>query len=146
MIVKKRILAIDDEVRVLTMIRKRLEFTGYEVITATDGREGLQLARSEKPDLIVLDIILPNLDGYQICARLKADESLKNIPILMLTARSQAKDVEEGMKVGADAYMTKPYDPELFVKQVESLLEEVEVKVEVEKDPLPLPSEVSGER
>ena len=124
--VKKRILAVDDEIRILTMIKKRLEFAGHEVITATDGLEGLRLARSEKPDLIVLDLILPNLNGYQICAMLKGDRLLKNIPILMLTARSQAKDVEEGMKVGADAYVTKPYDPELFVKQVESLLRQAE--------------------
>jgi len=118
----KRILAVDDEPKVLAVIKKRLEFAGYEVITAADGPDGLQKARSERPDLIVLDLILPGLNGYQVCRLLKGDRGFSDIPVLMLTARSQEKDISEGLKAGADAYMTKPYDPEEFLAQVAKLL------------------------
>jgi two-component system alkaline phosphatase synthesis response regulator PhoP len=124
----KRILAVDDEPRVLAMIQKRLETAGYEVITATEGQEALKKAHAEQPDLIVLDLILPGLNGYQICAMLKKDELYRDIPILMLTARSQEQDVSEGMRVGADAYMTKPYDSEAFLFQVAGLLGKREQK------------------
>lgn len=118
----KRILVVDDEPRVLAVISKRLESKGYEVITATEGYEGLRKARTEKPDLIILDLIMPNLNGYQICAMLKRDLDYKHIPILMLTARSQEKDIEEGMKMGADAYLTKPYKDEVLLSYVAELL------------------------
>jgi len=124
----KRILAVDDEPKVLAVIKKRLEFAGFEVITATEGLEGLKKARSESPDLIVLDLILPNLSGFQVCRLLKGDNSYKAIPILMLSARSQEKDVNEGMRVGADFYMTKPYDPDAFVAKIQELLAEAEKK------------------
>lgn len=132
---KKRILAVDDEPMVLTVIRKRLEFAGFEVITAEDGMEGLRLARTEQPDLIVLDLILPGINGYQICGMLKRDQNLKRIPILMLSARSQEHDVSEGLRLGADAYMTKPYETEEFMAQVQTLL----AKAEAEK-PVPPPA------
>ncbi len=118
----KKILVVDDEARVLMVIQKRLESAGYEVITAMDGNEGLSKARSENPDLIVLDLILPKLNGYQVCSILKRDSYYKQIPILMLTARSQERDVDEGMRVGADAYMTKPFKNELLLGQIEQLL------------------------
>ncbi|MEO0092904.1 MAG: response regulator, partial [candidate division WOR-3 bacterium] len=114
----KRILVVDDEARVLAVIQKRLESAGYEVITAMDGTEGLKKAREENPDLIILDLILPKLNGYQVCAILKRDSYYKKIPILMLTARSQERDIEEGMRVGADAYMTKPFKNEVLLEQV----------------------------
>jgi two-component system, OmpR family, alkaline phosphatase synthesis response regulator PhoP len=131
---KKRILVVEDEVRILLLIKKRLEFAGYDVITAMDGNSGMMKARSEKPDLIVLDLILPGLNGYQVCAMLKGDKQSKDIPILMLTARSQEKDITEGIRVGADAYMTKPYDPEAFTSQVQFLLKQMdEHRVEKER-------------
>jgi DNA-binding response OmpR family regulator len=119
----KRILAVDDEPMVLDVIKTRLEFAGYEVITAADGLEGLKRVRAGHPDLIVLDLILPGLNGYQICRMLKGDDRYRGIPILMLTARSQEKDVAEGMRAGADAYMAKPYETDEFVAKVKSLLE-----------------------
>ena len=118
----KKILAVDDDAMVLAVIKKRLEFAGYEVITAMEGLEGLKKARTEKPDLIVLDLILPNLNGYQICAMLKRDSAYRNIPIVMLTSRSQQADIAEGMKAGADAYITKPYDPDEFIATIQNLL------------------------
>ena len=119
-----KILAVDDDAMVLAVIKKRLEFAGYEVITAMEGLEGLKKARAENPDLIVLDLILPNLNGYQICAMLKRDSNYRKIPIVMLTSRSQQADIAEGMKAGANAYITKPYDPDEFIAKIQTLLTE----------------------
>lgn len=124
----KKILVVDDEIRVVTVIQKRLESVGYDVITAMDGNEALMKARSENPDLILLDLILPKLNGYQVCAILKRDKLFKQVPILMLTARSQERDVDEGMRVGADAYMIKPFKNEILLDQIERLLTKVEEK------------------
>ena len=126
----KRILVVDDEARVVAVIQKRLESAGFEVITAMDGTEALMKARSEKPDLILLDLILPKLNGYQVCSILKRDSTYKQIPILMLTARSQENDVDEWMRVGADAYMIKPFKGEMLLWQIEQLLAKAEEKKE----------------
>jgi DNA-binding response OmpR family regulator len=117
-----KILAVEDDASVLEMTKKRLELAGYDVITATEGMEGLSKARSENPDLIVLDLILPDLNGYQICAMLKNDSKYRNIPIVMLTSRFQTKDVAEGFKVGADAYITKPFNKENLLVQIDTLM------------------------
>jgi DNA-binding response OmpR family regulator len=131
----KRILVVDDEARVMTVIQKRLESAGYEVLTAMDGNEALIKARSERPDLIILDLILPKLNGYQVCSILKRDSYYKQIPIIMLTARTQERDIEEGMRVGADAYMTKPFKNEALLAQIEQLLAKVdEKKAQAEKE------------
>jgi DNA-binding response OmpR family regulator len=121
-VLKARILAVDDEVHILAVIQQRLESAGYEVITAQDGMEALKKARSGAPDLIILDLILPRLNGYEVCAMLKRDRDLRDVPVLMLTARAQVQDIDEGMKVGADAYMTKPYRTELFLARVAELI------------------------
>ena len=126
----KKILAVDDEPMVLDVIKTRLEFAGYAVITAADGHEGMKKVRAEHPDLIVLDLILPGLNGYQICRILKGDDTTRRIPIIMLTARSQEKDVKEGMNSGADAYLTKPYETDEFVAKVKSLLEKTDLQHE----------------
>jgi DNA-binding response OmpR family regulator len=118
----KRILAVDDEPRVLMMLRRRLETAGYLVSTAQEGVDALRKVRDEKPDLIVLDLILPGMNGYEICARLKGDAQYRHIPVLVLTARSQEQDAAEGKRVGADAYMTKPYDGDRFLAKVNELL------------------------
>ncbi len=118
----KKILVVDDEVRVLTVIQKRLQSAGYEVITATNGRDGLKLARAENPDLVILDLILPGMGGYEVCSFLKRDKRFSHIPVIILTARSQEKDIEEGNRAGADAYFTKPFNPEELIKKIEELL------------------------
>jgi two-component system, OmpR family, alkaline phosphatase synthesis response regulator PhoP len=142
----KRILVVDDEARIVTVIQKRLESAGYEVITAMDGTEALTKARSANPDLIVLDLILPKINGYQVCSILKRDSYYKQIPILMLTARSQESDVDEGMRVGADAYMTKPFKNEILLGQIEQLLAKVdERKAKAEKERMEKEKEV-GEK
>ena len=119
----KRILIVEDEAHVLAVIEKRLTTQGYEVLTAMDGREGLRRARSDRPDLIILDLILPGIDGYQVCSMLKRDAAYRHIPVMMLSARTQHRDIEQGMVVGADAYMTKPFQPAALLKQIAELLE-----------------------
>jgi len=117
-----KILIIEDEEDILTALQIRLVANGYEIISASDGPEGLRKARTDGPDLIILDIMLPKLDGYQIARMLKYDENYRNIPIIMLTAKVQQSDVKQGLESGADAYMTKPFKGEELLAQIETLL------------------------
>jgi len=120
----KRILIVDDEPHIVKMLQARLEFQEYEVLVATDGQDGLDKVRSEKPDLIILDISLPKLNGYEVCQALRADEKYKDIPVVMLTASGQALDIMQGMKDGADAYMVKPFDSETLLGILRGFLKE----------------------
>lgn len=113
-----RILAVDDSPTVLEMIRSILESKDYEVITATDGSEALELARTESPDLIVLDVMLPKLDGYKVCRLLKYDQKYQHIPIVMLTAKAEEQSMATGIRTGADQYLTKPVEPETLLEAV----------------------------
>lgn len=119
---KKRILLIEDEVSLVNVIKVRLELNSYGVIIAHDGKEGLELARKEKPDLIILDLMLPKIDGYKVCRMLKFDEKYKKIPIIMFTARAQESDKKLGKEVGADGYILKPFEPEVLLSKIEELL------------------------
>jgi DNA-binding response OmpR family regulator len=118
----KKILVTDDSATIIEMIKEALELGGYSVITAKDGQEALDKARREKPDLIILDLMLPKLDGYKVCRMLKFDEKYKAIPIVMFTARAQESDKLLGKEVGADAYLTKPFDPEKLLGKIKELL------------------------
>jgi len=114
---KKRILVVDDEVDLVETVRFSLELEGWDVLIAYNGEEGLNQARKESPDLILLDLMLPKLDGYKVCRLLKFDERYKHIPILMLTAKTQEKDKILGKETGADEYITKPFNiDELMIK------------------------------
>ncbi|MDD5355218.1 MAG: response regulator [Candidatus Omnitrophica bacterium] len=117
----KKILVVDDETQLVEMVKMRLEANGYDVIVAYDGQDGLDKARQEKPDLIILDLMLPKIDGYKVCRMLKFDEKYKNIPIIMFTARAQAEDEKLGKEVGADAYVTKPFEPQVLLGKIKSL-------------------------
>ena len=117
----KKILIVDDEKDIVETIRFVLEAKGYSCITAFDGEKGLKKAKDNNPDLIILDVMMPNINGFKICRLLKFDAKYKNIPILMLTARSQQEDKMIGEETGADLYMTKPFDIEELVKNAESL-------------------------
>ena len=108
---KPTILLVDDEQKVLNLISFRLHLLGYHVITAKSGEEALALAKADPPDLIILDIAMPGLDGLGVLSRLKGSEALKAIPVLMLTARSEIEDVNTSMAAGAADYIVKPYDP-----------------------------------
>jgi two-component system, OmpR family, alkaline phosphatase synthesis response regulator PhoP len=119
---KKKILVVEDEPMVRGALKLRLEKNNYEIIEAEDGNAGLNAARSEKPDLIILDVMLPKMDGYQVARLLKFDEKFKHIPIVMLTARSQQADRDTGQAVGADAYLTKPFKSEELFEVVSRLI------------------------
>ncbi len=120
----KRILVVDDEVQLVEMVKIRLEANGYEVLAAYDGQEALDKTREEKPDLIVLDLMLPKLDGYKVCRMIKFDEKYKNIPIILFSARAQESDKEMGVQVGANAYITKPFEPQALLSKIKELLGE----------------------
>jgi len=119
---KKRILVVDDEQDLVRAVQIRLEHAGYEISVAYDGKEALEKARKEKPDLILLDLMLPKMDGYKVCRMLKFDEKYKNIPIIMLTARAQESDQKLGLETGADAYLTKPFQHEVVLAKIKELL------------------------
>jgi DNA-binding response OmpR family regulator len=120
----KKILLVDDEVELVEMIKMRLEANGYDVITAYDGLEALSKARSENPDLILLDLMLPKMDGYKVCRTLKFDEKYKHIFIIMFTARAQGEDEKMGKEVGADRYIVKPFEPQKLIAKIKELLGE----------------------
>ena len=119
---KKKILIVDDEDDLRKMLKFRLEATNYEVIEASDGEEGLNKARFERPDLIILDLMLPKIDGFKVCRMLKFDERHREIPIIMFTARAQMQDEKLGRETGADAYITKPFEPNVLLGKIEELL------------------------
>lgn len=113
-----RILAVDDSPTILEMIKAILIAGGYEVITAADGAEALETARAEAPDLILLDVMLPKLDGYRVCRLLKFDQKYKHIPIIMLTAKTEEQSMATGIRTGANQYLTKPVEPERLLAAV----------------------------
>ena len=115
---KPKILLIDDEQKVLDLIGFRLQLLGYRVITARSGEEALALASSDLPNLIILDIAMPGMDGLAVCSRLKKSESLNAIPVLMLTARCDMEDVNKAMAEGAADYLVKPYDPAVLQMKI----------------------------
>ena len=108
---KPTLLLVDDEQKLLDLISFRLQHLGYRVVTAKSGQDALATVKSERPDLIILDIGMPDMDGLTACARLKESPGLAATPILMLTARSGVDDVNRAMAMGADDYIVKPYDP-----------------------------------
>ncbi len=118
----KNILIVDDEQDIVESIKFVLEASGYSCYTAFDGEEGLRLAKEIMPDLIILDVMMPKINGYKISRLLKYDSKYKNIPILMITARSQEEDKLIGEETGADEYITKPFDLDDVLKQVEKYL------------------------
>jgi two-component system alkaline phosphatase synthesis response regulator PhoP len=119
---QKRILIADDEEDVVTTLQFTLEKEGYQCLTAYDGKEALDKAKRENPDLIILDIMMPKMNGYEVSRLLKFDARFKHIPIVMLTARTQAKDKEIGRDTGADVYITKPFEMDDLVSTVHNIL------------------------
>lgn len=117
-----RILAVDDTPENLEILRLRLEANGYEVMTAADGEEGLAKVREFKPDLILLDIMMPKLDGISVVRTLKQDVSLRSIPVILVTAKADTRDVVEGLDAGGDDYLTKPFEHRALLARVRSML------------------------
>ena len=119
---KGRILVVDDEIYIVHILDFSLGMEGYEVVTALDGEQALEKARTEKPDLIVLDIMMPKLDGYETCKRLKADPETKDVPVILLSAKGRNVDQKVGFEVGADDYITKPFSPRKLVERINAIL------------------------
>lgn len=116
-----KILVCDDERHIVRLIQVNLERQGWQVVTAYDGKEGLEKVKAEKPDLVVLDVMMPYMDGFEVLKTLRREPEFESLPVIMLTAKAQDKDVFEGYHYGADMYLTKPFNPmELvtFVKRI----------------------------
>lgn len=118
----KRILVTEDSPTILEIIKNTLEDAGFSVITAIDGMEALDKIRKEKPDLIILDLMLPKIDGFKICMMVKRDSNFKKIPIIILTARASDSDKKIGQEVSADAYITKPFEPQVLLSKIKEHL------------------------
>jgi DNA-binding response OmpR family regulator len=118
----KRILVVDDEADVRELVVYRLRRSGYDVVEASHGEEALRLALAEAPDLVVADVMMPRVDGYELTRRLRADEATRNIPVILLTAKAQEADVSQGFNAGADDYLKKPFNPDELVARVRAVL------------------------
>ena len=120
----KRILLVEDDKELRLALKLRFESSGFEVLVAGDGLEALQKGREERPHIIILDLMLPNLNGFEVCRLLKYDQKYRHIPIILCSARCRSQDVEQGRQAGADAYITKPFDGRELITTVEGLLKE----------------------
>jgi two-component system alkaline phosphatase synthesis response regulator PhoP len=119
---RERILVVDDEEDLLELVNYNLSREGFRVECVATGEAALAAARKNLPDLIVLDLLLPSVDGLEICRRLKGDEKTKHIPIIMLTAKSEESDMVAGLELGADDYMTKPFSPRVLLARIKAIL------------------------
>ncbi len=120
----RKILVVDDEPNLRELVSGRLEQNGYEVTTAADGYQALTKVKQSQPDLIILDLMLPKIDGYTVCRMLKSSSETSEIPIIMFTARSAPDDERRGREMGADAYITKPFEPPVLLDRIAELLGE----------------------
>lgn len=126
-----KILLVDDDPGMRSLLTTVLKDAGYSVITASDGQEGLQTARSEIPNLIILDVTMPKLSGYKVARMLKFDTRFEHIPIIMQTAKDSDAEVQTGLNMGVNAYLTKPYDPAVLLEKIAELLDEKVEQMEV---------------
>ena len=127
---KKLILAVDDEKDILKLLQYNLEREGYQVLCAKTGEEGLETVRSKRPDLVILDIMMPGIDGLEVCKILRANKDTKNIPILMLTAKSSEVDQILGLELGASDYISKPFSVKVLLARVKNVFRQQEIPKE----------------
>jgi two-component system alkaline phosphatase synthesis response regulator PhoP len=127
---KEKIMVVDDEEDILELVRHHLAREGYQVICAATGEKAVEKARSEKPDLIVLDLMLPGIDGLQVARNLKEDAGTRHIPIIMLTAKGEEADVVTGLELGADDYITKPFSPRVMIARIRTVIRRHDKKIE----------------
>jgi DNA-binding response OmpR family regulator len=118
---RRTVLVVDDDPVIVKLLQVNFEMEGYQVLTAGDGEEGLDLAQRDRPDVIILDVMMPKLDGLEVARALKTDEETRDIPVLLLSAKAQASDVQAGQSL-ADDYITKPFDPLELLDRVASLI------------------------
>jgi DNA-binding response OmpR family regulator len=118
----QKILIAEDECELRELISFTLEKSGYQVVEAADGAEAFHLARRDPPDLVLLDVRMPRMTGYDTCAAMRADKKLKDIPVIFLSAKGQDSEIQMGLQAGAQEYLVKPFSPELLVKRIKVLL------------------------
>lgn len=118
---KKKILVVDDESSLRLLVVGTLQAYDYQVFKAENGYEALEIARSERPDLVLLDVAMPEMDGFEVCRRLKADPVTKDVVVVMLTVLAQEADRKRGLEAGADAYLTKPFSPTVLLSKVKEI-------------------------
>ena len=119
-----RILIVEDNPDTLGLVTTRLRISGYEIIAAEDGETAIEKCRQKKPDLLALDLSLPGIDGFEVCRVLKSDPGTYNIPIVILSARSQKSDKERAINLGAEAYIVKPYEPRMLLDEIKKILKD----------------------
>ena len=119
-----KILAVDDEKHIVRLVQINLQKEGYDVVTASNGREALEQVEREKPDLVIMDVMMPEMGGFEALQEMKANEATSTVPVIMLTAKAQDADVFEGWKSGADLYLTKPFNPQELLTFVKRILQD----------------------
>ncbi len=120
---RKRILVVDDEIYIVHILEFTLTMEGYEVLTAADGEEALRRLEQDRPDLVVLDIMMPKVDGYEVLRRIRADEEFRQLPVILLSAKGRPIDRDTGLEIGADDYIVKPFSPRRLLEKIQDLLE-----------------------
>jgi len=118
----KKILIVDDKREVVELVTATLEGEGYQIISASDGREALEKIGKEKPDLVLLDVVMPKMNGLEVLAKVKKDPQTKDVPIIMLTAKGQQLDKDKGMRLGAEDYIIKPFSPSHLLRKIEEIM------------------------
>jgi DNA-binding response OmpR family regulator len=124
-IMSKKVLIVDDESHIRLLLEQTLEDfedAGVEILTAMNGREALELIKTEKPDLVYLDVMMPEMNGYEVCYTVKNEPEFKNVYIIMLTAKGQEVDKKKGVEAAADLYLTKPFDPDVIIEKTAEIL------------------------
>lgn len=119
---KSKILIVDDEPNILLSLEFLMKKSGYEVFIARDGSEALEIIQKYTPDLVLLDIMMPEVDGYEVCQFIRKNQALANIKVVFLTAKSRQEDIDKGYAMGADLYLTKPFGTKLLMEKIKSLL------------------------
>ena len=130
---KKKVLIVDDEKQLVSLVSLHMDMSGYEVLSASNGKKALNIIEKENPDLVVLDLMLPEMDGWEVCRQLRAEPKTKDIPVIMLTARSGTDDKVKGFECGADDYVTKPFSPRELVARVKRVLARTENRLSAPK-------------
>jgi len=121
---RKKILIVDDEPDFVQLLSIRLKSSGYDVISASDGENGLKKAQEEKPDLVILDVLMPKINGFELCKRFKENESTKDVPLIMLTALAQEHDLSKGLQEGVDCFITKPFNAVDLLQEIETAMQD----------------------
>lgn len=118
----KKVLIVDDEIDIVEILKSKLQEQGYDAICAFDGEEALEKVRQEKPDLVILDVMLPKMDGYQVCSIMQSEAGMKDIPVVMLTACSRMENIKMGMELGAVSYVAKPMKLDVLLGIIKAIL------------------------